>query len=87
MSTPALYRALTRAALPLTRLYLRKRARKQPAYMEHWDERYGTCTYPAPSRPRLWLHAVSVGETNASRALIDAFFCLLYTSPSPRDCS
>ena len=74
MSTPALYRALTRAALPLTRLYLRKRARKQPAYMEHWDERYGTCTYPAPSRPRLWLHAVSVGETNASRALIDAFF-------------
>ena len=74
MSTPVLYRLLTQAALPLTRLYLRKRARRQPAYLEHWDERYGACTYPAPVRPRLWLHAVSVGETNAARALIDAFF-------------
>ncbi len=80
---------LTRAALPLTRLYLKKRARKQPEYMDHWDERYGTCTYPSPVRPRLWLHAVSLGETNAARALIDVFFEqfpeseLLLTSMTP----
>ena len=74
MTTPIFYRALTKMALPLARIYLKKRARKQPAYLEHWDERFGEIDYPAPKRPRLWLHAVSLGETNAARALIDAFF-------------
>ena len=68
-----LYRALTYGALPLAKCYLRKRARKQPDYLEHWDERFGKCTYPGPRGPRLWVHAVSVGETVAARPLIDAF--------------
>ena len=73
MLISTLYRGLTYCALPLAKCYLRKRARKQPEYLEHWDERFGWCDYPAPQKPRLWLHAVSVGETAASRTLIDAF--------------
>lgn len=73
MLISTLYRGLTYCALPLAKCYLRKRARKQPEYLDHWDERFGWCDYPAPQKPRLWLHAVSVGETAASRTLIDAF--------------
>lgn len=69
-----IYRVLTRMALPIARLYLRHRAKKQPEYLEHWDERFGLSLFPAPtSRPRLWFHAVSVGETLASRSLIGQF--------------
>ncbi len=69
------YRMITRAALPLAKFYLRHRAKKQPEYLEHWDERFGWKPFPAPTeKPRLWLHAVSVGETIAARSLIDAFF-------------
>lgn len=73
MLISTLYRGLTYCALPLAKCYLRKRARKQPEYLEHWDERFGRCDYPAPRSSRLWIHAVSVGETNASRTLIDSF--------------
>ena len=73
MLISTLYRGLTYCALPLAKCYLRKRARKQPDYLKHWDERFGWCHYPAPSMPRLWLHAVSVGETAAARTIIDAF--------------
>lgn len=73
MLISTLYRGLTYCALPLAKCYLRKRARKQPDYLKHWDERFGWCRYPAPEKPRLWLHAVSVGETAAARTLIDAF--------------
>ena len=70
--TPWSYRWLTRLALPLAKLYLLKRARKQPAYKEHWDERFGRCAYPRSDRPTLWLHAVSLGETNAARSLVES---------------
>ena len=86
-----LYRLLTPLALPLAKLYLKRRAKKQPAYLEHWDERFGTSPYPAPrgNRPRLWLHAVSLGETVAARPIIDAFLAefpdadLLLTAMTP----
>lgn len=69
------YRTITRLALPLAKFYLRHRAKKQPEYLEHWDERFGWKPFPAPTeKPRLWLHAVSVGETIAARSLIAAFF-------------
>ena len=70
--TPGLYRFVTRCAVPLAKLYLKKRAKKQPDYLLHWDERFAQTAYPAPHRPRLWVHAVSVGETNAAAPLIDA---------------
>ncbi len=69
--TPGLYRLMARCATPLAKLYLKKRAKKQPDYLLHWDERFAQCEYPKPVRPRLWVHAVSVGETNAAAPLID----------------
>ena len=72
--TPAIYRAVTMVALPLASLYLMWRSRKQPAYREFWDERFAWGTYPLrrTDRPRIWIHAVSVGETNAARPLLAA---------------
>lgn len=74
-SAQTLYAWVTRFAVPLASLYLTYRARKQPDYSKHWDERFGWKNFPAPQadNPRLWLHAVSLGETVAARPLIEAF--------------
>ncbi|MCF0253215.1 MAG: 3-deoxy-D-manno-octulosonic acid transferase [Duodenibacillus sp.] len=69
--TPAGYARLASAALPLAKLYLKWRARKQPDYSLHWDERFGECDYPAPGGPRLWIHAVSLGEMRAIKPLLE----------------
>ena len=58
-------------ALPLVLIRLLWRARRQPDYLAHWGERFGR--YAArPTRPVLWLHAVSVGETRAAEPLVNA---------------
>jgi 3-deoxy-D-manno-octulosonic-acid transferase len=69
-----IYSGLFYAVSPLVTLYLLKRSRKQPDYKKHWDERYGLADYPAPrlQRKRIWIHAVSVGETRAALPLIKA---------------
>lgn len=55
--------------LPYIFLHLLWRARKQPEYLRHIGERFGS--YAARSeRPVLWLHAVSVGETRATLSLV-----------------
>ena len=69
MLLPALYNALWRIAPPLIRHYLRQRARKNPAYLEHWNERFGE-PHPSPVQQPIWIHAVSVGETRAAQPLI-----------------
>ncbi len=69
MLLPALYNALWRIAPPLIRHYLRKRTRKNPAYLEHWNERFGE-PLPNPVQQPIWIHAVSVGETRAAQPLI-----------------
>ncbi len=53
------------------RRYLRRRAQKSPAYLEHWGERFGE-PMAAPVKNVLWIHAVSVGETRAAQPLIKA---------------
>ncbi len=63
------YTQLWRIAPPLIRRYLRRRARKAPAYLEHWGERFGAPLAGAVQHP-LWIHAVSVGETRAAQPLI-----------------
>lgn len=63
------YQTLWRFAPLLLRRYLRRRARHAPAYLEHWDERFGR-PHPQPVRQAIWVHAVSVGETRAAEALI-----------------
>ena len=58
-------------ALPLVLVRLLWRARRQPDYLAHWGERFGRYGR-RPTRPVLWLHAVSVGETRAAAPLVDA---------------
>ncbi len=58
-------------ALPLVLARLRWRARRQPEYMQHWGERFGRHA-SIPTRPVIWLHAVSVGETRAAQPLLAA---------------
>lgn len=67
----AAYAALLRLLRPLYRLRLAWRGRAEPLYLEAIDERFGH--YGAPAAPgAVWVHAVSLGETRAAAALIDA---------------
>ncbi|MBP6117155.1 MAG: lipid IV(A) 3-deoxy-D-manno-octulosonic acid transferase [Neisseriaceae bacterium] len=66
-----LYNGLWAIAPSLLKRYLRKRAQKAPAYLEHWPERFGVPLANPCQRP-IWIHAVSVGETRAAYPLIQA---------------
>ncbi|KZE86143.1 lipid IV(A) 3-deoxy-D-manno-octulosonic acid transferase [Chromobacterium subtsugae] len=66
-----LYGALWRTLTPLIRRYLRKRAKQAPAYLLHWDERFGRVLQPR-AVGAIWIHAVSVGETRAAQPLVAA---------------
>lgn len=65
------YSLLWLLALPLALLRLAWRARKQPAYLKHVRERFGTYDVRTPGAS-IWIHAVSVGETRAAEPLIKA---------------
>ncbi|MDP2026816.1 lipid IV(A) 3-deoxy-D-manno-octulosonic acid transferase [Sulfuriferula sp.] len=65
------YGLLLLLALPYALLHLLWRARKQPAYLRHWGERFGFYRI-RPTQPLIWLHAVSVGETRAAVPLVKA---------------
>ncbi len=57
--------------LPWAFIYLFKRGRKQPAYRAHWAQRFLGQTGLLHARSkRLWVHAVSVGETHAIAPLV-----------------
>ena len=85
------YTALLYLLLPLTPLKLLWRARKQPEYLAHWQERYGFYKTSC-SKPVIWLHAVSVGETRAAEPLVKALLqqypdhkiLLTHTTPTGR---
>ena len=51
--------------LPYIVAHLLWRSRKQPEYLEQVPERFGFYRTQS-SRPIIWLHAVSVGETRAA---------------------
>jgi 3-deoxy-D-manno-octulosonic-acid transferase len=65
------YSLLLRLATPAYFARLWWRGRAEPAYRQWWGERLGFAT-GAPVPGRLWLHAVSLGETRAAAPLIDA---------------
>lgn len=65
------YTLLLYLALPFVPLKLLWRGIKQPEYRQHWGERFGTYTTPV-SKPILWIHCVSVGETRAAEPLVRA---------------
>jgi 3-deoxy-D-manno-octulosonic-acid transferase len=66
-----LYSLATLALLPWAWLHLLLRARRQPEYLQHWEERRGRYS-SKPGQPLLWIHAVSVGETRAAQSLVTA---------------
>ena len=63
------YSALLTLVLPFVPLKLWWRGMQQPAYLKYWPERFGFYTTPV-SKPIIWLHCVSVGETRAAEPLI-----------------
>jgi 3-deoxy-D-manno-octulosonic-acid transferase len=65
------YSLVILALLPWALLHLLWRARRQPAYLRHWGERFA-CFRPRPPGPLIWIHAVSVGETRAAQPLVTA---------------
>jgi 3-deoxy-D-manno-octulosonic-acid transferase len=65
------YSVLLTLILPLVPLKLWWRGIKQPAYRQHWGERFGFYNTPV-NKPVIWLHSVSVGETRAAEPLINA---------------
>jgi 3-deoxy-D-manno-octulosonic-acid transferase len=44
---------------------------RENRYKSGWDQRLGKIVRRNPQRPCVWIHAVSVGEVNAARTLID----------------
>jgi 3-deoxy-D-manno-octulosonic-acid transferase len=67
----AAYTLLLRLALPLYFARLWWRGRREPPYRQHWGERLGAAS-GSVQPGRLWLHAVSLGETLAAAALVEA---------------
>lgn len=66
-----LYSLVLIGAQPLLRRKLRRRGVAEPGYLEHVEERFGR--YAGATEPgRLWIHAVSLGETRAAAILIAA---------------
>ena len=67
----AVYSGLTVLLQPALRWKLRRRARGEPAYAQHIEQRFGHYgTEVLQGGPVLWVHSVSLGETRAVGALI-----------------
>ncbi len=71
----AAYSTLLRVATPLLLARLWWRGRREPLYRHAWRERLGIFD-GAPGTGRLWLHAVSLGETRAAEPLLGALRAL-----------
>ena len=69
--TRLVYAALWLAAIPFVLARLAWRSRRQPGYLQALPERFGAYA-PVPEGPRIWIHAVSVGETRAAAPVIEA---------------
>ena len=86
-----LYQFIWYLALPLALARLLWKGRLQQGYREHINERLGMSWPISGTTPRIWVHAVSVGETRASEPLIDALIqsgekiLLTHMTPTGRD--
>jgi 3-deoxy-D-manno-octulosonic-acid transferase len=66
-----LYSVVLYLLLPITVYHLVWRGFRVREYFKRWDERYAS--YPeSGGQPRVWLHAVSVGEVNAAAPVVNA---------------
>lgn len=71
----AAYSAAWVAALPAVFGRFWWRGRAEPAYRQGWAQRLGRWPRPpapTPQAPRVWVHAVSLGETRAVQPLVQA---------------
>ena len=66
-----IYTLLLALAMPLVLARLWWRGRREPGYRRHVAERFGRYR-ERPSRPVIWVHAVSVGEVRAAAPLVRA---------------
>ncbi len=66
------YGVLMRSLQPLLRRKLQRRGLREPGYLQHVPQRFGLYDAPTPEPGRVWVHAVSLGETRAAALLIDA---------------
>jgi 3-deoxy-D-manno-octulosonic-acid transferase len=71
MMNRGIYSLILYLALPFVPIKLLWRGIKQPAYRQHWGERFGFYQFTI-NKPVIWLHCVSVGETRAAEPLIKA---------------
>jgi 3-deoxy-D-manno-octulosonic-acid transferase len=69
--TRLLYAIAWACAVPLVLARLYWRGRTQHGYRLHVAERFGRHA-PAPEGPRIWVHAVSLGETRAAAPVVAA---------------
>lgn len=67
-----LYSFIFLLAIPLVILRLIWRGSRAPAYFKRWNERFGLKSAPAAKQSVIWVHAVSVGEVEAARPLVEA---------------
>ena len=86
-----LYQFIWYLALPLALARLLWKGRLQQGYRDHINERLGMSWPISGAIPRIWVHAVSVGETRAAAPLIDALIqsgekiLLTHMTPTGRD--
>lgn len=69
-----LYTLLFYIALPLILLRLIWRGIRSPSYWQRWPERFGHSVLLSDQTPVIWIHAVSVGEVEATRPLVKKLF-------------
>lgn len=67
-----LYTLALRVGLPLILARLWWRGRREPGYREGLGERLGLFEEAPDGEPRIWIHAVSVGEARAAAPLVRA---------------
>lgn len=80
----AAYAGAGRALMPVWPLMLRRRARRGHEDRDRITERFGVASVRRPPGPLVWIHAASVGETNAViplvRALCERGHPILFTT-------
>ena len=69
-----LYALLFYIALPFILIRLLWRGIRSPGYWQRWSERFGHSPLLTDDNPVIWIHAVSVGEVEATRPLVKTLF-------------